>query len=118
MGPAGRTSSRRRKVHRSLRELEDCNRVAARVELGPQVAVADVDERGGERVGHFGDEDLRGGEVPCEIEVCGHDAHVGEEREGRAVRGAGDHLGGERGGFLVNGEENAIYVSCDEVSNK
>lgn len=105
--PPPRSGSCAFRHSRPALELEDRDRVPALIELGPEVAVAHVDERGGELLGRGGDEDLGAGEGAIERRR-GHDGNVGEEREGGVVRRGGDLLGGERRGQLVHGEEDII----------
>lgn len=95
-------------------KLKDGDRVAARVELGANVPVTDVDEWIGELFGGGRDQDFRSGkDGACRL-VGGHDGHVRDERE-RGVAGCErNELRRERVCLLVNCEKNIVCGDeCD-----
>ena len=74
-------------------ELEDGNRVAARVELRPKVPIAHVDEGVRELLGGFGDDEFGAGEGAIEVDVGGDDGDVSDEGQGGSIRRFWDLLG-------------------------
>ena len=69
----------------TVTELEDGNRVTARVELGPKVPVAHVDEGVRELLGGFGDDEFSASEGAIEVDVGGNDGDVRDEGQGGSV---------------------------------
>ena len=102
-------------------ELEDGDRVSPWIEIRTKIAVADVDERIGERFSGLGDEDFGCAEGGVQrLDVGGDDGDVSQQWCNGAVWCSWDCLGSENRGQLVDCEKNVVCnIRSDfEVSNR